>query len=154
MLYALAYNVQVTQNTSENPTALLRQLGIVSAIALVVSNMVGTGIFTTSGFLAGRLGAPKLVLIIWVVGAVFALVRRVLLFGAGGQFSEFRRRIRLSDARLRSHLGLHVRLGLVLRRIFGAHRGGGAGVFRLPGLLLPHAEAGQRAGYDRLRSFR
>ncbi len=77
---ALAYNVQVTQNTSlpqtssEDPTGLLRQLGIISATALVVSNMVGTGIFTTSGFLAGDLGAPSLVLIIWVVGALFALV--------------------------------------------------------------------------------
>lgn len=44
-----------------------------SATALVVSNMIGTGIFTTSGFLAGDLGAPSLVLIIWVVGAMFAL---------------------------------------------------------------------------------
>ena len=48
---------------------LLRQLGIVSATALVVSNMIGTGIFTTTGFLAGELGSAALVLWIWVVGA-------------------------------------------------------------------------------------
>lgn len=59
--------------TTENPPALLRQLGIVSATALVVSNMVGAGIFGTTGFLAGDLGDPKLVLSIWVVGALFAL---------------------------------------------------------------------------------
>jgi basic amino acid/polyamine antiporter, APA family len=35
--------------------------------------MIGTGIFTTSGFLAGDLGSPKLVLWIWVVGAIVAL---------------------------------------------------------------------------------
>ena len=77
----MAYNVQVThkqtalpQATSDNPTALLRQLGVVSATALVISNMVGTGIFATSGFLAGDLGKPSLVLSIWVVGALFALV--------------------------------------------------------------------------------
>jgi len=52
---------------------LLRQLGIVSATALVVSNMVGTGIFTTTGFLAGDLGEPTLVLVIWLAGALFAL---------------------------------------------------------------------------------
>src|SRR5580693_1711689 len=52
--------------------ALLRQLGVVSATALVVSNMIGTGIFTTTGFLAGDLGSPSLVLWIWVVGAVCA----------------------------------------------------------------------------------
>lgn len=54
--------------------ALLRQLGIISATALVVSNMVGTGIFTTSGFLAAQLGSPSLVLLIWVVGAVCAVL--------------------------------------------------------------------------------
>jgi len=54
--------------------ALLRQVGVVSAIALVVSNMVGTGIFATSGFLAGQLGSPKLLLTIWVVGAICALL--------------------------------------------------------------------------------
>ncbi len=35
--------------------------------------MIGTGIFTTSGFLAGQLGSAKLVLLIWGVGAVCAL---------------------------------------------------------------------------------
>ncbi|HEV1287175.1 MAG TPA: amino acid permease [Bryobacteraceae bacterium] len=52
--------------------SLLRQLGVVSATALVVSNMIGTMIFTTTGFLAGDLGTPKLVLSIWVVGAICA----------------------------------------------------------------------------------
>jgi APA family basic amino acid/polyamine antiporter len=58
----------------EGRPALLRQLGVISATALVVSNMIGTGIFTSTGFLAGQLGAPSLVLWIWVVGAVCALV--------------------------------------------------------------------------------
>ena len=52
---------------------LVRQLGVVSATALVVSNMIGTGIFTASGFLAGDLGNVPLFLLIWVVGAVAAL---------------------------------------------------------------------------------
>ncbi len=53
--------------------SLLRQLGVFSAVALVVSNMVGTGIFASTGFLAGQLGDVRLVLAVWVVGAVFAL---------------------------------------------------------------------------------
>ncbi len=52
---------------------LLRQLGFVSATALVVSNMVGTGIFATTGFMAGDLGSAKLILGVWLAGAVFAL---------------------------------------------------------------------------------
>src|SRR5581483_1040332 len=52
---------------------LLRQLGVVSATALVVSNMVGTGIFTTTGILAGQLGSPSVVISIWIAGAFCAL---------------------------------------------------------------------------------
>lgn len=54
--------------------ALLRQLGVISATTLVVSNMIGTGIFSTTGFLAGDLGSPRLVLSIWVVGAACAFL--------------------------------------------------------------------------------
>jgi APA family basic amino acid/polyamine antiporter len=57
----------------ERPSALVRQLGLVSAIALVVSNMVGTGIFSTSGFLASDLGDPKIFFGIWIVGAIVSL---------------------------------------------------------------------------------
>jgi APA family basic amino acid/polyamine antiporter len=57
---------------SQSP-GLLRQLGVASASALVVSNMVGTGIFTASGFLAGDLGDPFLFFLIWVVGAIVSL---------------------------------------------------------------------------------
>lgn len=53
--------------------SLVRQLGVMSAAALVVSNMVGTGIFATTGFLASDLGSVKLVLGIWLVGALVAL---------------------------------------------------------------------------------
>jgi APA family basic amino acid/polyamine antiporter len=52
---------------------LVRQLGTLSAVALVVSNMIGVGIFTTTGFLAGDLGSPSLVIGIWIVGGVLAL---------------------------------------------------------------------------------
>jgi APA family basic amino acid/polyamine antiporter len=54
-------------------SGLLRHLGIASATALVISNMIGTGILTTSGFLAGQLGSAKLILLIWGIGAVCAL---------------------------------------------------------------------------------
>src|SRR3974390_2671366 len=65
-------SVQFKGTMSSNPS-LLRQLGLYSAAAIVISNMVGQGIFTTTGFLAGDLGDPKLVLLIWLTGAVFAL---------------------------------------------------------------------------------
>lgn len=65
---------------------LLRQLGLVSATALVISNMVGTGIFTTTGFLAGDLGAPSLIFWIWVVGAICAFFGAVCYSELGVNF--------------------------------------------------------------------
>ncbi len=53
-------------------TRLVRRIGVIGATALVVSNMIGTGIFTTTGFLAGDLGSPLLVISIWLVGGGIA----------------------------------------------------------------------------------
>jgi basic amino acid/polyamine antiporter, APA family len=53
-------------------SGLLRQVGFFSATALVISNMVGTGIFATTGFMAGELGSASLILACWTVGALFA----------------------------------------------------------------------------------
>jgi len=50
-----------------------RRLGLGAATALVVANMVGTGVFTTSGILVRILGSPWLVLLTWVLGGVVAL---------------------------------------------------------------------------------
>jgi APA family basic amino acid/polyamine antiporter len=66
--------------------SLKRQLGVVSATALVVSNMIGTGIFTTSGYLAGDLGSPGLVVSIWFVGAVIALAGALCYAELGANF--------------------------------------------------------------------
>jgi basic amino acid/polyamine antiporter, APA family len=51
---------------------LLRQIGFFSATALVISNMVGTGIFATPGLMAGDLGSAWWMLACWGVGALFA----------------------------------------------------------------------------------
>jgi APA family basic amino acid/polyamine antiporter len=58
--------------TQASKPGLLRQLGFFSATALVISNMVGTGIFATTGFMAGDLGSASLILACWAVGALFA----------------------------------------------------------------------------------
>jgi len=57
----------------EASPALLRQLGLVSATALVVSNMIGAAIFGATGFMAQALGDPMLILLAWFLGALFAL---------------------------------------------------------------------------------
>src|SRR6478736_4646925 len=62
-----------TTNMQASKPGLLRQIGFFSATALVISNMVGTGIFATTGFMAGDLGRADLILVCWAVGALFAL---------------------------------------------------------------------------------
>ena len=50
-----------------------RPLTLPHALALVVSSMVGTGVFTTAGFMLGGLGSPRLVLGTWALTGVLAL---------------------------------------------------------------------------------
>jgi basic amino acid/polyamine antiporter, APA family len=50
-----------------------RQLGLSVTAAIVVANMIGTGVFTTTGFSAAALHDPPTILMLWVVGGVIAL---------------------------------------------------------------------------------
>ncbi len=50
-----------------------RRLGIVTATAIVVANMVGTGIFTTSGIMASHVPSPLWILVCWILGGIVAL---------------------------------------------------------------------------------
>jgi APA family basic amino acid/polyamine antiporter len=58
---------------SEPRAGLKRELGAGSAVVLVIANMIGTGIFTTSGFIMEALGDPMAMLLCWFVGGVLAL---------------------------------------------------------------------------------
>lgn len=59
---------------------LRRELGLVTATALVVANMIGSGIFTTSGIIAERLPGPCWVLLCWLLGGAIAMAG-ALCFG-------------------------------------------------------------------------
>jgi len=52
---------------------LKREIGLGSAIILVIANMIGTGIFTTSGFVMEALKDPQAMLLCWLIGGLFAL---------------------------------------------------------------------------------
>ena len=54
-------------------THLERKLGGFSTIIIVVANMIGTGIFTTSGLLAAQLPGPGWVLLCWLFGGLIAI---------------------------------------------------------------------------------
>ncbi len=53
---------------------LLGRVSAFTAACLLVSNMIGTGIFGTTGFMALDLGSPSWILSLWAVGGLFALL--------------------------------------------------------------------------------
>ena len=67
---------------------LTRQLGLFSATALVVANMVGSGIFTTSGFIMAELKDPAALIWCWVFGGVFALCGALCYGELGARYPE------------------------------------------------------------------
>jgi APA family basic amino acid/polyamine antiporter len=65
---------------------LQRQLGLGTATVLVVANMIGTGIFTTSGFIIAELGNTQALLLCWLVGGFFALCGALCYGELGAMF--------------------------------------------------------------------
>jgi len=51
---------------------LQRHIYLRSATALVIANVIGAGVFTTTGFQAADLGNPTIILCLWLVGGVLA----------------------------------------------------------------------------------
>ena len=51
-----------------------RSFGAGHTIALIVASMIGSGVFTTSGYALGDLGSREAVVLAWVVGAVHAML--------------------------------------------------------------------------------
>jgi len=54
-------------------TALKRKLGLFDAVMVISGDMIGVGIFVTTGFIAQTLPSPGAVLAIWLLGGLLAL---------------------------------------------------------------------------------
>lgn len=49
------------------------RIGAFTAACVLISNAVGSGVFTTTGFMARDLGSPALILVLWLAGGLLAL---------------------------------------------------------------------------------
>ena len=67
---------------------LTRELNLADATLLVVGNVVGAGIFTTSGFLARELPYPLFFLGIWVLGGLITLLGALTYAELAGMFPK------------------------------------------------------------------
>ena len=72
---------------------LQRKLSLFPATNIVVANMIGAGIFTTSGLLLAELNDPKVMLLLWIVGGILAICGALsygelgaAMPGAGGEY--------------------------------------------------------------------
>ncbi len=61
------------QKNNATKNGLSRRLTLFPVTNIVIANMIGAGIFTTSGLLMQDLQNPLLMLLLWVVGGVIAL---------------------------------------------------------------------------------
>jgi APA family basic amino acid/polyamine antiporter len=75
-------------NSERNGKGLSRDIGLFSATVLVIANMVGTGIFTTSGFIMAELKSPSALLVCWVAGGLFALCGALCYGELGARFPK------------------------------------------------------------------
>ncbi|MEM8680446.1 MAG: amino acid permease [Planctomycetota bacterium] len=57
---------------SDRTTPSAPKIGLISASCLVVANMIGAAVFTTSGYALRDLGEPSRVLIAWIIGGGIA----------------------------------------------------------------------------------
>jgi len=57
----------------ESNPKIARKIGWITATSIVIANMIGAGIFTTSGLMAGNLPNPTWVLLFWFIGGMIAI---------------------------------------------------------------------------------
>ena len=68
--------------------SLDRNAGPFLAICLIIANVIGSGIYTTPGFLARDLQSPLAVLGIWIIGAALAFAGALSYCELGGMFPQ------------------------------------------------------------------
>jgi amino acid transporter len=67
-------------------TGLTRQLGLWSAVAIVIGSTIGSGIFRTPAGVADKLPGPAAIFAVWITGGVLALCGALTLAEVAGAY--------------------------------------------------------------------
>ena len=85
------------ENNSPSSPSLLQKLGLFTAVTIVIGSMVGSGIFKKASPMSAELGAPGIMIAIWIVAGLVTMIGALinaevtgLIPRAGGQYVYFR----------------------------------------------------------------
>ena len=73
---------------SDRSPALKRQLGLWSAVAVLIGSTIGSGIFRSPAGIADKLPGPVPLMAVWIAGGLFALCGALTLAELSGAFPE------------------------------------------------------------------
>ena len=79
-------------------TELVRSLTLTASIMIVAGSMIGSGIFRKPATMAGQLGSPELLIIIWIIAGIITFIGALvnaevagIIDSTGGQYVYFRK---------------------------------------------------------------
>src|SRR5882757_3847993 len=79
---------QATDSTFIRASSLPRQLGLWSAVAVLIGSTIGSGIFRSPAGVTDKLPGPLPMMAVWVAGGLFALCGALTLAELSGAFPE------------------------------------------------------------------
>jgi APA family basic amino acid/polyamine antiporter len=73
-------------NETKKPIELLREIGLIAAVAFAIGSVIGSGIFKKPGLMASQLESPLLLLLVWVVAGLMTLFGVLSIAEISGMF--------------------------------------------------------------------
>src|SRR4030067_1155794 len=85
-------------NKPPRKTELIRGLSLTAAVMIVAGSMIGSGIFRKPATMAGQLGSPEFLILIWIVAGLITFIGALvnsevagIIDATGGQDVYFRK---------------------------------------------------------------
>ncbi len=75
-------------NETKKPVELLREIGLIAAVAFAIGSVIGSGIFKKPGVMASQLESPLLLLLVWVVAGLMTLFGTLSIAEIAGMFPQ------------------------------------------------------------------
>jgi APA family basic amino acid/polyamine antiporter len=67
---------------------LVREMGLLAAVAAGVGSIIGSGIFKKPALMASQLGSPELLILVWVVAGIMTLFGALSIAEISGMFQD------------------------------------------------------------------